>query len=82
MLWPTSELTDDFLQKQAVFVAVEKGSPVRAHTPIQGDQGFFQPPPTTTAPVSESLSVPVSWSVAAYTRACAQAHTHTHTVLY
>lgn len=28
VLRPTSELNDDFLHKQAVFVAVEKGSPV------------------------------------------------------
>ena len=29
VLQPTPELTDDFLQKQAVFVALEKGPPVR-----------------------------------------------------
>ena len=74
VLRPTSELNGDFLHKQAAFVAVEKGSPVLGPHSHPRGPSLLSAPPTTAAPVNESLSVSVSLS-----RVHARTYTHAHT---
>ena len=69
-LRPTSEVKEDFLHKQVVFVAAEKGAPVRGPhaTPRPGDQAFSPHPPLLPMSMKASLSQSVCLP-----------HTHTHT---
>ena len=74
VLRPTPELTDDFLQKQAVFVALEKGPPVRGPHSHPGRPSLLS---TTTHNHRSCQWKPLCPSELVCLPLHARAHTHT-----